>query len=63
MRSESTGDIGLLDSVSMMGDAGGKELWFQLGMERELGVHVPTAENGMESLRDMAYAIIETISY
>lgn len=57
MRSGSTGDI---DSISMQGDSGGKELWFQLGMERELGVHVPAAEHSMDSLRDMAYAIIET---
>lgn len=60
MRSGSTSSTGDMDSISMQGDAGGKELWFQLGMERELGVHVPTAENSMDSLRDMAYAIIET---
>lgn len=57
MRSGSTGDISM-DSLSLASEPGGKELWFQLGMERELGVL--TTDNSMESLRDLAYAIIET---
>ena len=58
MRSGSTSSSDM-DTISMQSDTGGKDLWFQFGMERELGVHVST-DNNMDSLRDMAYAIIET---
>jgi len=57
MRSGSIGSAGDMDALSLSGDPGGKDLWFQLGMERELGVL--TTDNSMDSLRDLAFAIIE----
>ena len=52
-----SGSLGEIETLSLGGDADGKDLWFQFGMERE---QLILSENSMDSLRDLAYVVIET---
>lgn len=52
-----SGSLGEIETLSLSGDADGKDLWFQFGMERE---QLILSENSMDSLRDLAYVVIET---
>ena len=52
-----SGSIGEMEGLSLSGDPDGKDLWFQFGMERE---QLVLSENSMDSLRDLAYVVIET---
>lgn len=52
-----SGSLGEIETLSLSGDPDGKDLWFQFGMERE---QLILSENSMDSLRDLAYVVIET---